>query len=85
MKKRYYSRNRRSVTIIKGISLKVGSQFVCWNSSTGRFYLGKHKFSEVFSFRDVHPFKNDLPTRLYRTAIELYPSAKVLWELDKSA
>jgi hypothetical protein len=33
---------------VSGISMKVGSQYVCWDSHKAEWYLGKKRNSEIF-------------------------------------
>jgi len=58
-----------------GVALKVGTQFVCWNSFKGAWYLGRKKESEIFGvFSKIDPHVSRL-----LSAMQEYPSAKQVY------
>lgn len=54
--------------------LKVGNQYVCWNSFKSTYYLGKKSHSEIFSLR----LFGEQDLRL-NGALNLFPTAKKIW------
>ena len=65
---------------VAGLVLNVEGRFVCWHSHRACWFLGPRRLSEVFGW---HPIGE--PSRQMREALALYPSARVVYERDRSA
>lgn len=65
---------------IAGCLLKVGNQFVCWNSFKSEFFLGKEELSEIFYAMlkfdtEFFPHKVSL---FAKKVLNQFPKAKIL-------
>jgi hypothetical protein len=66
---------------IDGISLKVGSQYVCWDSHKAEWYLGKKRNSEIFGMETYIDLAHGLKIHNKRAAeaSERFPPTQLVF------
>jgi hypothetical protein len=58
--------------------IKVGSQYVCWNSYKSAFYLGDRNHAETLFAPVPHIGERQLSPHS-QAAVNMYPSGHVVW------
>lgn len=72
-------RNRQRSIVVGGVLLRVGSQYVCWDSFKSGWFLGPRRLSEIFTW---NPFQ--FAEVSGSAPLALFPSAEVILIQDKT-
>lgn len=62
--------------VVTGVLLKVGRQFVCWDSFKAGWYLGPRRLAEVFPYPFFEGSKFERRTAMWDAVQLLYPTAR---------
>jgi len=63
---------------VSGSFLKVGKQYVCWDSYKAKLFLGPKRIAELFPW----VLFNSNRTRRWNTALAMFPTAQIILHDD---